>query len=127
MSQNDHLGLSQSFLVIFGPWRSQKSQILIALLRTGLRPPKLRECIIIWLTPFVKKKLKPSVRLENTPHWHNPERREFFHLALLRHHHIKTSLNFLEENHWARPFFALFRSFREKLQVTVSLNHPVAI
>ena len=50
----------------------------------------------------------------------------FFHLALLRHQNIKTSLNFLEENHWARPFFALFSSFREKLQLTVSLNHPVS-
>ena len=52
--------------------------------------------------------------------------RSFFHLALLRHQNIKTSLNFLEENHWGRPFFALFRSVREKLQLTVSLNHPVA-
>ena len=50
--------------------------------------------------------------------------RSFFHLALLRHQNIKTSLNFLKENHWARPFFALFSSVREKL--TVSLNHPVA-
>ena len=61
-----------------------------------------------------------QVRLENTPLWHNPERREFFHLALLRHQNIKTTLNFLEENHWARPFFALFSSIREKLQFTVS-------
>ena len=51
--------------------------------------------------------------------------RSFFHLALLRHQNIKTSLNFLKENHWARPFFALFSSVREKLQLTVSLNHPV--
>ena len=50
----------------------------------------------------------------------------FFHLVLLRHNHIKTSLNFLKENHWARPFFALFSSVREKLQLTVSLNHPVS-
>ena len=49
----------------------------------------------------------------------------FFHLALLRHQNIKTSLNVLEENHRARPFFALFSSVREKLQFTVSLNHPV--
>ena len=66
-----------------------------------------------------------QVSLENTPLWHNPEIRDFFHLALLRHQNIKTSLNFLEENHWSRPFFALFRSVREKLQLTVSLNHPV--
>ena len=30
-----------------------KSQILSALIRTGLRPPKLRRCIT-WLKPFVK-------------------------------------------------------------------------
>ena len=35
------------------------------------------------------------------------------------------SLNFLEENHWGRPFFALFKSVRDKLQFTVSLNHTV--
>ena len=51
----------------------------------------------------------------------------FFHLALLRHQNIKTSLNVLEENHRARPFFALFSSVREKLQLTVSLNHPVVV
>ena len=44
-----------------------------------------------------------------------------------RYQNIKTTLNFLEENHWARPFFALFSSVREKLQFTVSLNHPVVM
>ena len=52
-------------------------------------------------------------------------RRDFFYLDLLGHQNIKTSLNFLEKNHWGRPFFSLFSSVREKLQLTVSLNHPV--
>ena len=34
----------------------------------------------------------------------------------------KTSLG---RNYWAKPYFALFSSVREKLQLTVSLNHPV--
>ena len=48
-----------------------------------------------------------------------------FHLDLMGHQNIKTSLIFLEKNHWGRPFFALFSSVRAKLQLTVSLNHPV--
>ena len=50
----------------------------------------------------------------------------FLHLDLLGHQNIKISLNFLDKNHWARPFFALFSSIREKLQFTVSFDHPVA-
>ena len=115
------------FRAIFVAWRSQKSQILSALIRTGLRQPKLRRCIT-WLTPFVKKvrtlplrALWPSQAGKHTT-LAQPWNTFFFHLALLRHQNIKTSLNFLEENHWSRPFFALFRSVREKLQLTVSLN-----
>ena len=33
------------------------------------------------------------VRVENTPFWHNPERREFFQFALLGHQNIKASLS----------------------------------
>ena len=47
----------------------------------------------------------------------------FFHLDPLGHQNIKTSLHFLPKNH--RPFVAIFSSVREKLQLTVSLNHPV--
>ena len=46
----------------------------------------------------------------------------FFHLALLGYQNMKTSLHFLPKNHWGRPFFAIFSSVREKLQLTVSLN-----
>ena len=41
----------------FGPWRSQKSQILSAVISTVLWPPKLMRCIT-WFTPFVKKKVR---------------------------------------------------------------------
>ena len=51
----------------------------------------------------------------------------YFHLALLGYQNIKTSLHFLAKNHWGRPFFAIFSSVREKLQLTVSLNHPVVV
>ena len=49
----------------------------------------------------------------------------FFHLALLGHQNIKTSLNFLEKekDYCGRPYFVLFSSVREKLKVTVSLSH----
>ena len=32
----------------------------------------------------------------------------------------------LSKNDWVTPFFVIFRSFREKLLVTVSFDHPVA-
>ena len=136
MTQNDCESLQWSFWDIFwanfGPWRFQKSQILSAVIRTGHRPPKLTRCIT-WLTTFVKKKsqdppFKGTVTKSGwkTHHFGTTLKGgNFFHLALLRHQNIKTTLNFLEENHWARPFFALFSSVREKLQLTVSLNHPV--
>ena len=49
----------------------------------------------------------------------------FFHLTLLRHQNIKTSLCKLSKNHWVMLYFVSFRSVREKLQFTVSLDHPV--
>ena len=33
----------------------------------------------------------------------------------------------LSKNDWVTPFFVIFRSVREKLLVTVSFDHPVAI
>ena len=32
----------------------------------------------------------------------------------------------LSKNDWVTPFFVIFRSVREKLLVTVFLDHPVA-
>ena len=48
-----------------------------------------------------------------------------FNLSLLRHINIKTSLCKLAKNDWVLPFLLFFRSVRKKLQVTVSLDHPV--
>ncbi len=33
----------------------------------------------------------------------------------------------LSKNDWVTPFFVIFRSVREKLLVTVFLDHPVAM
>ena len=119
------------FRAFFGPWRSQKSQIFSAVIRNVLRPSELMRCIT-WLTPLVKKSYDPLFKGTVTKSgWKTHhfgtilKGGNFFHLALLRHQNIKTSLNFLKENHWARPFFALFSFIREKLQLAVSLNHPV--
>ena len=54
--------------------------------------------------------------------WQNSERQEFFHLTLFRPQNIKTT----SKNHWVWPFFLFFMSVREKLQFTVSLDHPVS-
>ena len=43
-----------------------------------------------------------------------------------RPQNIKTSLSTTSKNHWVWPFFLFFMSVREKLQFTVSLDHPVA-
>ena len=61
----------------------------------------------------------------NPPFWQNGERQEFFHLTLLRPQNIKTSLSTTSKNDWVWPFFLFFMSVREKLQFTVSLDHPV--
>ena len=40
-----------------------------------------------------------SQAVVNPPFWPNPERQDFFHLTLLRHQNIKTSLCKLSKNH----------------------------
>ena len=58
MAQNYCKSPHWSFWAIFGLFLGhggpKKSQILSALIRTGLQQPKMRRCIP-WLTPFVKK------------------------------------------------------------------------
>ena len=58
------------------------------------------------------------VRLETHHFGTTLEGVNFFHLDLLGHQNIKISLNFLDKNHWGRPFFALFSSIRKKLQLS---------
>ena len=43
----------------------------------------------------------------------------------MRHQNIKTSLYAISKNVWVLPFFLIFMSVREKLQFTVSFDHPV--
>ena len=62
----------------------------------------------------------------NPQFWQNSERQEFFHLTLFRPLNIKTSLSTTSKNHWVWTFFLFLMSVREKLQFTVSLDHPVA-
>ena len=56
---------------------------------------------------------------------HRPERHNFCHLTILRHWNIKMVAYMLSKNGWVMPFFVIFRLAREKLLVTVALDHPV--
>ena len=51
--------------------------------------------------------------------------KNFVHLPFLRHKNIKTSLYAIYKNVWVLTFFLIFMSVREKLQFTVSFDHPV--
>ena len=46
-------------------------------------------------------------------------------LTILRHSNIKMVAYKLSKNGWVMPFFVIFRLAREKLLVTVALDHPV--
>ena len=54
------------------------------------------------------------------------ERQNSTHLTLLKHQNTKTALHKLPKNHWVIPLFEFFGPVRNKLLVTVSLDHPVA-
>ena len=56
---------------------------------------------------------------------HSPERHNFCRLTILRHSNIKMVAYKLSKNGWVMPFFVIFRLAREKLLVTVALDHPV--
>ena len=49
-----------------------------------------------------------------------------FHLTLLRHQIIKTSLCTISKNSWVLPFLVNLTPVTMKLQLTVFLDHPVA-
>ena len=57
--------------------------------------------------------------------WHSPERHNFCHLTLLRHWNNKMVTYKLSKNGWVMLFFVNFRLAKEKLLVTVALDHPV--
>ena len=73
---------------------------------------------------FETHSMRDSVWLEPT-HQFDPtlKNKMFFHLTLLRHQNIKTSLSAISKNYWVLQFFLFFVSVREKLQFTVSLDH----
>ena len=60
------------------------------------------------------------------PFWNNFKRQDLFHPTHLRPQNIKTSLCKLSKNYWVMLYFVSFRFVREKLQSTVSLDHPVS-
>ena len=69
--------------------------------------------------------MRASLRLEPTHHFGPTlKRQEFFHIPFLRHQNIKTSLYAISKNVWVLPFFLIFMPVREKLQFTVSFDHP---
>ena len=57
---------------------------------------------------------------------HSPERHNFCRLTILRHSNIKMVAYNLSKN-GVLPFFVIFRLVREKLLVTVVLDHPVIL
>ena len=61
----------------------------------------------------------------NALYWKSSERQNSTHLTLLKHQNTKTSLYKLSKNHWVIALFKFFGSVRKKLQLTVSLKHPV--
>ena len=63
----------------------------------------------------------------NALYWNDSERQNSMHLTLLKHLNTKTSLYKLSENHWVIALFEFFWSVRKKLQLTVSLKHPVFV
>ena len=61
----------------------------------------------------------------NPPFCHSPKMQDFFHLTLLWHQNIKTSLCARSKNGSVMPLFVIVRPIRKKLQLTVSFDHPV--
>ena len=62
----------------------------------------------------------------NALYWKSSERQNCTYMILLNHQNTKTALYKLPKNYWVVALFEIFRSVREKLLLTVSLDHPVA-
>ena len=76
--------------------------------------------------PSDTPKMHDRARLEPIPHFSKTVKgKNFVHLPFLRHQNIKTSLYAIYKNVWVLTFFLIFMSVREKLQFTVSFDHPV--
>ena len=69
----------------------------------------------VWLT---QSGAKPLI-------WQILERQDCFHLTLLRHQNVKTSLYTIFKNSWVLPFLVNLTPVTMKLQLTVFLDHPV--
>ena len=61
----------------------------------------------------------------NALNWKSFERQNSKHSTLLKYQDTKTALYKLPKNHWVIALFEFFWPVRNKLLVTVSLNHPV--
>ena len=61
----------------------------------------------------------------NALYWKTIKRQNSTHLTLLKHQNTKTALYKLLKNHWVIALFEIFESVRNKLLVTVLLDHPV--
>ena len=57
--------------------------------------------------------------------WKSSKTQNFTYLTILKHQNTKTSLNELSKNHLVIALFEIFGPVRNKLLVTVSLDHPV--
>ena len=65
--------------------------------------------------------------MEPNPHFGRTQKGTiFFHLTILGHQNTKTAAYQLSKNDWVRPFLGVFRFAREKLFVTVVVDHPVS-
>ena len=61
----------------------------------------------------------------NVIYWKRFERQNSTHLTLLKHQNTKTAQYKLPKNHWVISLFEISGPVRNKLLVTVSLDHPV--
>ena len=61
----------------------------------------------------------------NALFWKSSETQNFTYLKILKHQNTKTALYKLLKNHWVIALFEIFESVRNKLLVTVLLDHPI--
>ena len=61
----------------------------------------------------------------NALYWKSFERQNSTHLTLLKHQNTKTALYKLFKNHWVIALFEIFGPVRNKLLLTVFLDHSV--
>ena len=79
----------------------------------------------VWMRLRVYKSVEAVNGAANALLWKSSKAQNFTYLTILNHQNTKTSLNELSKNHWVIALFEIFGPVRNKLLMTVSLDHPV--